>query len=325
MARIGFHASHEQFPPSELLALVKSAEAAGFECAMSSDHFKPWGPDQGHSGYAWSWLGAAMEGTRLPFGVISAPGYRYHPAILAQGAATLTEMYPGRFWFALGSGQRLNEDITGGQWPSKAERNARLRECADIIRALLNGETVSHHGAVTVVEAKIYTLPQRPPLLLGAAVTEETAAFVGGWADGLLTVSAKPDQLKKVVEAFRRGGGDGKPLFLQVGLNWAESEDEALSGAFGQWRYNALGGQVNWELRSPEDFDTATRLVRPEDIRESVLVSSDLGQHAAWLEEYIEIGFSELQLHQIGRNQQAFIEAFGRKVLPELSSGSGRQ
>lgn len=324
MARIGFHASHEQFPPSELLALVKAAEAAGFDCAMSSDHFKPWGPEQGHSGFAWSWLGAALEATRLPFGVISAPGYRYHPAILAQGAATLSEMYPGRFWFALGSGQRLNEDMAGMPWPTKAERNARLRECADIIRALLAGETVTHRGAVTVIDAKLYSLPPRPPLLLGAAVTEQTAEFVGGWADGLLTVSAKPDKLKKVIEAFRRGGGDGKPLFLQVGLNWAESEEEALSGAFGQWRYNALGGEVNWELRSPEDFDTATRLIRPEDIRESVLVSSHLGQHAAWLNEYIELGFSELQLHQVGRNQQAFIEAFGRTVLPALMSEGER-
>jgi coenzyme F420-dependent glucose-6-phosphate dehydrogenase len=320
MARIGFHASHEQFPPSELLRHVRSAEAAGFDCAMSSDHFKPWGPDQGHSGYAWSWLGAAMASTRLPFGVISAPGYRYHPAILAQGAATLTEMFPGRFWFALGSGQRLNEDITGTAWPPKAERNERLRECAAIIRALLDGETVTYRGLVTVVDAKLYSRPETPPLLLGAAVTESSAEFVGRWADGLLTVSAKPDQLKKVVEAFRRGGGEGKPLFLQVGLNWAETEEKAVAGAFEQWRYNALGGDVNWELRSPEDFATASRLVRPEDMHESVLISADLGQHAAWLAEYIELGFTELQLHQIDRNQQGFIEAFGAKVLPQLAS-----
>ncbi|MDQ4060723.1 MAG: LLM class flavin-dependent oxidoreductase, partial [Pseudomonadota bacterium] len=156
MPRIGFHASHEQFPPSELLSLVQFAEQAGFDCAMSSDHFKPWGPNQGQSGYAWSWLGAAMQATQLSFGVISAPGYRYHPAILAQGAATLAEMFPGRFWFALGSGQRLNEDMAGLPWPSKPERNARLRECADVVRALLKGETVTHRGRVTVIEARLY-------------------------------------------------------------------------------------------------------------------------------------------------------------------------
>jgi coenzyme F420-dependent glucose-6-phosphate dehydrogenase len=320
--RIGFHASHEQFAPSELLRLVQVAERAGFDCAMSSDHFRPWGAAQGQSGFAWSWLGAALQATRLPFGVISAPGYRYHPAILAQAAATLGEMFPGRLWLALGSGQRLNEDLTGVAWPDKAERNARLRECAGIIRALLRGETVTHRGRVTLLDGKLYSLPENPPLLLGAAVTEATAEFVGGWADGLLTVSAKPGMLKRVVEAFRRGGGEGKPLFLQVGLNWAETEEEALRAAHEQWRTNVLGGEVNWELRSPQDFDTATRFVRPEDMRESVLVSSDLGRHAAWLAEYAELGFAELQLHQVGRNQEAFLEAFGAEVIPRLRAGA---
>ena len=243
--RIGFHASHEQFPPSELFALAGHAEGAGFDCAMSSDHFRPWGTAQGHSGYAWSWLGAALASTRLPIGVISAPGYRYHPAIVAQGAATLAEMFPGRFWLALGSGQRLNEDITGLAWPEKAERNARLHECADIIRALLAGETVTHHGRVIVVNAKLYSRPVQPPLLLGAAVTEATAEAVGAWADGLLTVSASPDQSRKVIQAFRRGGGEGKRLVVQVGLNWARTEEEALAGAHEQWRTNVLGGDVN--------------------------------------------------------------------------------
>jgi coenzyme F420-dependent glucose-6-phosphate dehydrogenase len=320
MPKIGYHASHEQFAPSELLKLVRTAENAGFDCAMSSDHFRPWGPAQGQSGYAWSWLGAALQSTSLPFGVISAPGYRYHPAVLAQGAATLAEMFPDRLWLALGSGQRLNEDITGLPWPEKPERNARLRECAEIIRALLRGESVSHHGRVTVVDAKLYSLPKRPPRLLGAAVTESTAEFVGGWADGLLTVSGKPEQVRKLVDAFHRGGGEGKPLLMQVGLNWARDEDEALRGAFGQWRYNVLGGEVNWELRSPGEFETATRFVRAEDMRESVLISADLGQHVAWLQEYLKLGFKELYLHQVGANQREFIEAFGQSVLPALKS-----
>jgi probable non-F420 flavinoid oxidoreductase len=320
MVRIGFHASHEQFAPSDMLRFVQHAEAAGFDCAMSSDHFKPWGPSQGHSGYAWSWLGAAMQATALPFGIISAPGYRYHPAIIAQGAATLAEMYPDRLWLALGSGQRLNEDITGANWSDKAERNARLGECAHIIRALFAGETVTHRGRVTIVDAKLYSRPERPPMLLGAAVTPESAEFVGGWADGLLTISGKPEQLRKVVEAFRRGGGEGKPMFLQIALNWAPSEEAALAGAHEQWRYLALGGDVNWNLRSPEEFDAATRFVRPDDIRQSVLVSSDPGQHAAWLREFIEIGFEHLYLHQIDRNQEIFMDAFAAKVLPQLRS-----
>jgi coenzyme F420-dependent glucose-6-phosphate dehydrogenase len=318
MARIGFHASHEQFPPSELLALVQAAEAAGFECGMSSDHFRPWASAQGHSGLAWSWLGAALQATSLPFGVISAPGYRYHPAIIAQGAATLAEMFPNRFWLALGSGQRLNEDIAGLPWPEKAERNARLGECANIIKALLAGQTVSHAGRVTVVDARLYSLPKQRPLVLGAAVTEATAALVGGWADGLLTVNAKPEQVRKVVEAFHRGGGEGKPLLMQVGLNWGRTEQQAVDGAYQQWKYNVLGGEVNWELRSPRDFETAARFVRAEDMRESVLISADPARHAAWLREFIELGFEELLLHQVGVNQREFIDVFGREVLPQL-------
>jgi probable non-F420 flavinoid oxidoreductase len=324
MARIGFHASHEQFPPSELLALVRAAEMAGFDCAMSSDHFRPWASAQGHSGLAWSWLGAALQATSLPYGVISAPGYRYHPAIIAQGAATLAEMFPGRFWLALGSGQRLNEDIAGLPWPEKAERNARLGECANIIKALLAGETVSHSGRVTVVDARLYSLPKERPPLLGAAVTEATAELVGKWADGLLTVNAKPEQVRKVVEAFHRGGGKGKPLLMQVGLNWARSEQQAMEGAFQQWKYNVLGGEVNWELRSPSDFEAAARFVRVEDLRESVLISADPARHAAWLQEFIELGFEELLLHQVGVNQREFIDAFGRDVLPQLRGRDGR-
>jgi alkanesulfonate monooxygenase SsuD/methylene tetrahydromethanopterin reductase-like flavin-dependent oxidoreductase (luciferase family) len=161
-------------------------------------------------------------------------------------------------------------------------------------------------------------LPDAKPQLLGAAVTEETAKLVGRWADGLLTVNAPPDQLRKVIDAFRHGGGDGKPLFLQVGLNWAPTESEALAGAFEQWRYNVLGGEVNWELRSPRDFELATRFVRPEDMRDSVLISADPGRHAEWLRQFVELGFEEIQLHQVGRNQKAFIETFAQHVLPQV-------
>src|SRR3954469_1367433 len=320
MSRIGYHASHEQISPRELLDLVKQAEQAGFVCAMSSDHFHPWSERQGQSGYAWSWLGAALEGTRLPFGVISAPGWRYNPAVLAQAAATLCQMYPGRFWMALGSGEAINEHITGQPWPDKPERNARLKESADIIRALLAGETVTHRGRVDVIEAKLYSRPEIPPLLIGSAVTEATAEWLGGWADGLLTVSAKPDALRKGIDAFRRGGGEGKPLYLQVGLSWAPTEEQALREAHEQWRSNVIGGEVNWNLRTPQEFDMASRFVQPADMREAVLISADLGQHAAWLAEYKAMGFTEIHLHHVGTSQRAFIEAFGEHVMPALSN-----
>jgi alkanesulfonate monooxygenase SsuD/methylene tetrahydromethanopterin reductase-like flavin-dependent oxidoreductase (luciferase family) len=171
---------------------------------------------------------------------------------------------------------------------------------------------------VTVVDAELYSRPKTQPPLLAAAVTEATAEFVGGWSDGLLTVASKPPQLKKVMDAFRRGGGEGKPVSVQVALNWARTEAAALKGAFDHWKYVTLGGDIGWELRSPEDFETATRFVKPEDMHGSVLISSDLSRHAAWLQDYAELGVDTIYLHQVDLNQQGFIEAFAAKVLPQL-------
>src|ERR671917_2623878 len=144
MAAVGIHASHEQIAPSALLVAMEEAEAAGFRRAWSSDHFSPWSGRQGQSGYAWSWLGAALQATSLPFRVVNAPGQRYHPAIIAQAIGTLGEMFPGRLWACLGSGEASNEHITGDRWPPKPVRNARLLECVEVIRALLRGEEVTH-------------------------------------------------------------------------------------------------------------------------------------------------------------------------------------
>src|ERR687896_844522 len=174
MPVVGLHCSHEQIPPSRLLGHVRHAEAAGFGAIMSSDHFSPWSERQGESGFAWSWLGAAMGATALPFGVVNAPGQRYHPAIVAQAAATLCEMFPGRLWVALGTGEASNEHITGDGWPPKDERNARLLECVEVMRALFAGEEVSHRGRVVVDRARLWTRPADPPPLIGAAVSEQT-------------------------------------------------------------------------------------------------------------------------------------------------------
>src|SRR5690349_2948191 len=160
MTAIGFHCSHEQIDPAQLLLDVQQAEQAGFAAAMSSDHFSPWSERQGESGFAWTFLGAALASTRLPFGVVTAPGQRYHPAITAQAIATLAQMFPGRFWAALGSGEASNEHITGQGWPRKDLRDQRLEECVGIIRALLRGEVVNHDGLVQVDNARLWTLPE---------------------------------------------------------------------------------------------------------------------------------------------------------------------
>lgn len=319
MTLIGYHASHEQFAPSELLQLVIAAEQAGFDCAKSSDHFHPWSERQGQSGFAWSWLGAAMQATRFGFGIISAPGYRYHPAVLAQAAATIGEMFPGRLWLSLGSGEAINEAITGLPWPEKAERNARLRECVDVVRALLAGETVTHRGRVTVVEAKLYSRPSTPIPLFGAAVTEATAAFCGQWADGLLTLGGDIDQVRKVVDAFRASGGDGKPVHIQHALSWAADEETALAMAMDQWAPVAVGGEPAWDLRRPADFDTVGRFVQEHHIRECVAVSADIGRHRGWLEDLMTIEPAAIHLHCVGRNQREFIEIAGKRLVPGLA------
>lgn len=318
MTMIGFHASHEQLTPSAALKAVQLAETAGFAAAMCSDHFAPWSARQGQSGFAWSWLGAAMQATSLPFGIVNAPGQRYHPAIIAQAAATLTEMYPGRFWLAIGSGEAVNEHLTGEAWPTKEVRNARLEECAQIMRALFAGGVVSHDGLVQVDRARLWTLPESPPPLIGAAVSVETAGWLGGWADGLITINQDLEQLRRIVAAFREGGGAGKPIYLQVHLSYAQDDDAALAIAFEQWRSNVFAAPLCWDLELPEHFDEASRFVRPEDLRKSVLISSDLQRFVGWLGEFAGLGFDGIFLHHVGIEQRGFIEAFGEHVLPDL-------
>jgi coenzyme F420-dependent glucose-6-phosphate dehydrogenase len=322
MALIGYHASHEQFRPGELLSYASMAEQAGFMAINCSDHFHPWSERQGQSGFAFSWLGAALQSTSLPCGVVCSPGQRYHPAIVAQAVATLADMFPERFWIALGSGEAINERITGKRWPSKQERNARLLECADIIRRLLDGETVTHRGLVCVEEAKLYTRPKEKPLMIGAAVTTETAAWVGSWADGLITINKPIRELEETVRAFRGGEGKNKPMFLKVQLSYARTEEEALSGAYDQWRTNIFSGKVLGDLATVEQFDALGDLVQPSQMKDVVNISSNLRQHVQWIKQYIDRGFERIILHNVNRDQKTFIKAFGEEVLPELREAS---
>jgi len=317
MTRYGFHASHEQISPRQLLADVQQAEQAGFDMAMCSDHFSPWSEKQGHSGYTWAWLGAALATTSLRLGCVSAPGQRYHPAVHAQRIATLGQMFPGRFWVALGSGEASNEHITGDGWPRKEVRTQRLEECVDVIRRLLHGEEVTHDGLVTVDRARVWERADPVPELVGPAVSVESAARVAAWADGLVTVNQPVETLRQIVDAYRGAGGKG-PLALQVHLSWAATDEEALAIAHEQWGGNVFGPPISWDVETAEAFDVLWKHVQPEEVRGSVNVSRDLGQHRAWLAEYAALGFDEIYLHHVGQEQQAFIEAFGSKVLPEL-------
>jgi probable non-F420 flavinoid oxidoreductase len=314
---VGFHASHEQVHPRELLRAVRRAEEVGFDAAMCSDHFSPWSERQGHSGFAWSWLGAALATTDLTFGVVNAPGQRYHPAIIAQAIATLNAMSDGRLWVALGTGEYSNEHITGAAWPRKEVRDARLRECVEVIRALLRGEEVSHDGLVTVDRARIWTLPEEQPKLICAAVSAKTAAKHADWADGLATVNGPDEALREVVAAYRDAGGRGETA-LQVHVSYDPDEERAAHIAHDQWRTNVMGPPAAWDIDSAAVFDQAGEHVSVDAVREAVLVSSDLGWFAGRLRELADIGFDRIYLHHVGKEQDGFLDAFGEHVLPQL-------
>lgn len=227
-------------------------------------------------------------------------------------------MFPGRIWAALGSGEASNERVTGDEWPRKDVRDQRLVECVDVIRRLLGGEEVSYEGLIQVNRARLWTLPDTIPDLVGPAVTPETAARHAAWADGLVTVNQPREALEKVLRAYRDAGGRG-PARLQIHLSWAPSEEEALAIAHDQWRSNVFDPPVCWDTETVEAFDVMSEKVTPEQVRQSVRVSSDLGKHVEWLQEDLEQGWDELYLHFVGQQQAGFIDAFGEHVLPRLN------
>jgi coenzyme F420-dependent glucose-6-phosphate dehydrogenase len=314
---IGFHGSHEQHPPSALLEHVRLAADAGFGAAMCSDHFHPWTERQGHAGFAWSWLGSALAATSLSYGTVCAPGQRYHPAVIAQAAATLAEMFPRRFWLALGSGEALNEAITGEPWPDKTVRHARVHESAAVMRALWAGETVSVRGHTTTSSARLYSRSADPPLLLGAALTATTAGWVGSWADGLITAAGSRSNTRAVVDAFREGGGAHKPVFLQVTVSFARTDEESVAAADQEWRQCALAPEQLANLATPAAFDRACADVTIDNVLAHVRASADIQRHIAWLQEDAALGVDRVYLHNVARAHQArFIEACGTHLLP---------
>jgi coenzyme F420-dependent glucose-6-phosphate dehydrogenase len=315
MTRFGYHASHEQHAPGELLRYVQAAERSGFDGVLAADHFHPWLEENGHSGFVWSWLGAALQATSMSFGTVNAPGDRYHPAIIAQAAATLAGMFPDRFWLAIGSGEALNEHITGRPWPSKPERNQRLRECATIMRALWRGETVTHRGLVTVEEARLYSLPERAPRLMCAAVTEQTAEWAGQWADGLITTGRSRADMARMLEAFRRGGGAGKPVAVQHVLSWARTDDEARQAAMQQWRFAVVPEDELWNLRTPAEFSAAAAAATLTQVAAKIPASSSVERHLEHLGAYADLGVDEVYVFNVGKtNQVEFVERFGGEL-----------
>lgn len=323
MNRIGFHASHEQLSPQQLLADVQHAERVGFDMAMCSEHLTPWSARQGHGGSNWPWLGAALANTEFPIGSLAIPGPRYHPVVLAHQVATLAQMFPGRYWAALGSGEAMQETVTGEPWPPKEQRVARLEESVDIIRRLLAGQEVSRDGLVRVSRARVWENPEEQPLLIGPAISPESAARVAAWADGLVTVNQPVDVLAEVLTAYRENGGRGRAA-LQLHLSWAPTMQEAEAIAHDQWRSNVFGDPIAADTLTVEAFDVMSEFVQVEDVHGVVRIADDLGRHREWIEEYLDLGFDDVYLHHVGQTQGAFLDAFGESVLPAVKEGGDR-
>ena len=257
----------------------------------------------------------------MSFGTVCAPGQRYHPAVIAQAAATLSEMFSDRFWLAVGSGEALNESITGQPWPAKQERHRRLHEAVQTIRALWEGDTVTTRGEVATEAARLYSRPPRPPLLLGAALSPETARWVGSWADGLITVAGPRDEMRRVVDAFRERAGDARPMFLQAAVAFARTDEEAASAAHDQWRHCALPAAQLADLSSPAAFDRASADIDSRAVLSRVRVSSDIHRHLEWLCEDYHLGFDRIYLHNVARDyQEQFIGACAEQVIPAINA-----
>jgi coenzyme F420-dependent glucose-6-phosphate dehydrogenase len=327
--KIGYAAMLEQFHPTDLMEWCPQAEAAGFSAGfMVSEHFHPWTPQQGQSAFAWSFMGALGQRTTLPFGVaVTCPGFRYHPAVIAHAAATLGAMYPGRFWLGLGAGEALNEHIIGGEWPEVGIRSAMLFEGIEVIKKLFSGDVVRHDGEYfTLQSAKLYTRPEQAVPIYVATAGPMNAKRTGRHADGMITVGAADEKIHMLWDKFAQGATDeGKdpasmPKLLQIHVSWAETQAVAEANAVREWPNGAMAFPKQ-DIRHPEEIASMAKLIRPEHFTNRVLISADLDEHAAHIQKFVEMGFDEIHLHNVGRNQAEFIAAFGEKVLPQLRLG----
>ncbi|GGT29981.1 MULTISPECIES: TIGR03557 family F420-dependent LLM class oxidoreductase [Streptomyces] len=318
MVRIGYTMMTEQSGPRALVDDLVAAEAAGFDFSVISDHYFPWLEEQGHSPYAWSVLGAAAQATeRIPLMTyVTCPTYRYHPAVVAQKAATMQLLSQGRFRLGLGSGENLNEHVTGRGWPAPRERLERLEEAAVVIRRLLAGETVDHDGRhFRVDSARLFDLPDRPPEIGIAVSGPRSCAVAGRHAD--LLIAIEPE--RRLLEDFDRNGGAGKPRVGQVPVCYDPDRDAALARAHEQFRWSVGGWQVNAELRGPAAFAEATAAVSPEDVGKSIPCGADVEDFVAAVRPYAELGFTEVALVQIGgAHQKPFLQWAEAELLPAL-------
>ena len=309
---IGYWLSSEEHSPRELVENARRAEDAGFSYALISDHFHPWVDAQGHSPFVWSVIGAIGEATdRLRLGTaVTCPLIRTHPVVVAQAAATSAVLLDGRFFLGVGTGELLNEHVTGERWPRPDERLEMLDEALDLIRRLWGGEYETYRGRhYTVEQARLYDVPEEPPQLLVAAAAENAAELAAKWGDGMISTSPSKD----VLDAYRAAGGGG-PIHGKVTGAFAASVDEARAIARERSPNTAMGGAISQELALPRDFESVAELVHEDDLDGALSFGNDPGAWQEGIDKFADVGFTHLCLHDVSEDQVGFIE-FARQFV----------
>jgi G6PDH family F420-dependent oxidoreductase len=314
--KLGFKLIAEAYSPTEIVDQAVRAEQAGFDFVEVSDHFHPWVSEHQHSGFAFSMLAAAAARTsaiELATGV-TCPFIRYHPAVVAQMAATTALLSGGRFTLGVGAGERLNEHVVGRGWPAVAQRHEMLRESLEIIRLLWSGGYQSYDGKhLKLEDARVFDLPDELPRIAVAAGGPQAAELAGELGDALFTTEPKDE----LVTAYRKAGGDG-PTYAEVPLAWAPTEDDAAESARKLFRFGVTGWKVQSELPNPVNFDAATALVTADHMKEQFGCGPDVGRHVEVAKPFVEAGYDHLALINAGPDVDGFFDFFTKELGPAL-------
>ena len=325
---VHFVAALEQLTPSDAVELASSADALGFAGTVVADRFQPWLPSQGQAAFAWTVLGAIGQRTQGALTVSAVPGYRMHPASVAQASATLAALYPGRHRLALSAGDAIDEHVTGGYWPESAERAARMFEAAELIKRLFHasakrGDT-RHAGTHFRMEsARLWTMPSPAPAMQVWAGGPVTARRAGRGGAGIIVHAASDDRLIALRDAHDAGAREGGVApgirAVHAQLSWAPTDDEAIAQALRDWPMVGMRFPRG-DIRSPFDVDQLARSVTADDIRARIPVTSDPGVLRAHLQRFFDLGFDAVHVHNVGREQAAWLETVGREILPKLGA-----
>jgi coenzyme F420-dependent glucose-6-phosphate dehydrogenase len=314
---IGYAFSAEEHAPTELVRHGRAAEEAGFGFGLISDHIHPWVDAQGHSPFVWSVIGAIAQATeRFRIGTgVTCPLIRIHPAIIAHAAATCSCLMPGRFFLGVGTGENLNEHVTGAKWPAPDERLELLEEAIEVMRLLWQGDYRTHRGKhYTVENLRIFDLPEEPVEIMVAAMQPQAAKLAGRIGDGLINVAPE----EEIIKGFEEAGGKGKPKYGQSTVCHARSKDEARRTAFEVWPNVLVEGSASQELPLPKDFEQLVEDRSPEELDDKLVLGNDADEFIEEIRKYEEVGYTHLYVHQIGPDQDGFLKFAKSELFPRL-------